>query len=66
MANDMMTLFRVIDDLTVLQKAAMPYTARRLQVLIDQYEADVEKVEKDRIREYDWENEEVKDLFNLN
>ena len=61
-----MTLFRVIDDLTVLQKAAMPYTARRLQVLIDQYEADVEKVEKDRIREYDWENEEVKDLFNLN
>ena len=63
MANDMMTLFRVIDDLTVLQKAAMPYTARRLQVLIDQYEADVEKVEKDRIREYDWENEEVKHLF---
>jgi len=63
MANDMMTLFRVIDDLTVLQKAAMPYTARRLQVLIDQYEADVEKAEKDRIQEYDWENEEVKHLF---
>jgi len=63
MANDMMTLFRVIDDLTVLQKAAMPYTARRLQVLIDQYEADVEKVEKDRIQEMDWENEEVKHLF---
>ena len=63
MANDMMTLFKVIDDLTVLQKSALPLQWERLQVLIDQYEADAEKSERDRIRDMDWENEEVKDLF---
>ena len=63
MANDMMTLFKVIDDLTVLQKSARPLQWERLQVLIDQYEADAEKSERDRIRDMDWENEEVKDLF---
>lgn len=63
MANDMMTLFKVIDDLTVLQKSALPLQWERLQVLIDQYEADAEKTERDRIRDMDWENEEVKDLF---
>ena len=63
MANDMMTLFKVIDDLTVLQKSALPLQWERLQVLIDQYEADAEKSERDRIRVMDWENEEVKDLF---
>jgi len=63
MANDMMTLFKVIDDLTVLQKSALPLQWERLQVLIDQYEADAEKSERDRIRDIDWENEEVKDLF---
>jgi hypothetical protein len=55
----MMTLFKVIDDLTVLQKSALPLQWERLQVLIDQYE----KSERDRIRDIDWENEEVKDLF---
>ena len=59
----MMTLFKVIDDLTVLQKSALPLQWERLQVLIDQYEADAEKTERDRIRDMDWENEEVKDLF---
>jgi hypothetical protein len=59
----MMTLFKVIDDLTVLQKSALPLQWERLQVLIDQYEADAEKSERDRIRDIDWENEEVKDLF---
>jgi hypothetical protein len=59
----MMTLFKVIDDLTVLQKSALPLQCERLQVLIDQYEADAEKSERDRIRDMDWENEEVKDLF---
>jgi hypothetical protein len=59
----MMTLFKVIDDLTVLQKSALPLQWERLQVLIDQYEADAEKSERDRIRDMDWENEEVKDLF---
>jgi len=63
MANDMMTLFKVIDDLTVLQKSALPLQWERLQVLINQYEADAEKSERDRIRDMDWENEEVKDLF---
>ena len=63
MANDMMTLFKVIDDLTVLQKSALPLQWERLQVLIDQYEADAEKSERDRIRDMDWENEEIKDLF---
>jgi len=63
MANDMMTLFKVIDDLTVLQKSALPLQWERLQVLIDQYEADAEKSERDRIRDMDWENEEVRDLF---
>ena len=58
-----MTLFKVIDDLTVLQKSALPLQWERLQVLIDQYEADAEKSERDRIRDMDWENEEVKDLF---
>ena len=59
----MMTLFKVIDDLTVLQKSALPLQWERLQVLINQYEADAEKSERDRIRDMDWENEEVKDLF---
>ena len=59
----MMTLFKVIDDLTVLQKSALPLQWERLQILIDQYEADAEKSERDRIRDMDWENEEVKDLF---
>ena len=59
----MLTLFKVIDDLTVLQKSALPLQWERLQVLIDQYEADAEKSERDRIRDMDWENEEVKDLF---
>ena len=63
MANDMMTLFKVIDDLTVLQKSALPLQWERLQVLINQYGADAEKSERDRIRDMDWENEEVKDLF---
>ena len=54
---------QVIDDLTVLQKSALPLQWERLQVLIDQYEADAEKSERDRIRDMDWENEEVKDLF---
>ena len=59
----MMTLFKVIDDLTVLQKSALPLQWERLQVLIDQYEADAEKSERDRIRDMDWENEEVKDFL---
>tara|TARA_R110000851_G_scaffold46355_3_gene112814 strand:+ start:4013 stop:4231 length:219 start_codon:yes stop_codon:yes gene_type:complete len=67
---DYQTLNEVINDLTVLQKAAMPYTARRLQALINKYQTIAETIEADMAREFsqgiDWENEEVKHLFESN
>ena len=66
---DYQTLQTVIEDLTVLQVSSLPLQWERLQGLINKYEAMAETIEADMAREFgqdiDWENEEVKDLFEI-
>ena len=60
---DYQTLQTVINDLDAIQSLEGVYR------LIEKYEAMAEAVEADMAREFgqdiDWENEEVKDLFEL-
>ena len=60
---DYQTLQTVINDLDAIQSLEGVYR------LIEKYEAMAETVEADMAREFgqdiDWENEEVKDLFEL-
>lgn len=67
---DYQTLNEVINDLTVLQKSSLPLQWNRLQVLINKYQTIAETIEADMAREFsqgiDWENEEVKHLFESN
>jgi hypothetical protein len=60
---DYQTLQTVINDLDAIQSLEGFYR------LIEKYEARAEAVEADMAREFgqdiDWENEEVKDLFEL-
>ena len=60
---DYQTLHEVINDLDAIQSLEGVYR------LIEKYEAMAEAVEADMAREFgqdiDWENEEVKDLFEM-
>ena len=63
MSMDYQTLQTVIEDLTAIKSIEGAYR------LIEKYEAMAETIEEDMSREFgqdiDWENEEVKDLFEL-
>ena len=60
---DYQTLQTVINDLDAIQSLEGVYR------LIEKYEAMAETIEEDMAREFgqdiDWENEEVKDLFEM-
>jgi hypothetical protein len=57
---DLQTLHEVINDLDAIQ------SIEGVLRLMEKYQAKMETIETDMIREMDWENEEVKDLFGLN
>ena len=63
MSMDYQTLQTVIEDLAAIKSIEGAYR------LIEKYEAMAETIEEDMSREFgqdiDWENEEVKDLFEL-
>ena len=56
---DLQTLHQVINDLDAIKSIEGVYR------LMDKYQAKMETIETDMVREMDWENEEVKDLFEL-
>ena len=56
---DLQTLHEVINDLDAIQ------SIEGVLRLMEKYQAKMETIETDMIREMDWENEEVKDLFEL-
>jgi hypothetical protein len=56
---DYQTLHEVINDLDAIQSLEGVYR------LMDKYQAKMETIETDMVREMDWENEEVKDLFEM-
>jgi len=56
---DYQTLMQVIDDLNAIR------TIEAMDDLIEKYENQACKVEADMVREMDWENEEVKHLFEM-
>ena len=56
---DLQTLHEVINDLDAIQ------SIEGVLRLMEKYQAKMETIETDMIREMDWENEEVKDLFEI-
>jgi len=56
---DYQTLHEVINDLDAIQSLEGVYR------LMDKYQAKMETIETDMVREMDWENEEVKHLFEM-
>ena len=56
---DYQTLHEVINDLDAIQ------SIEGVLRLMEKYQAKMETIETDMIREMDWENEEVKDLFEI-
>ena len=60
---DLQTLHEVINDLDAIQ------SIEGVLRLMEKYQAKLEAVEEDMVREFgqetDWENEEVKDLFEM-
>ena len=56
---DLQTLHQVINDLDAIKSIEGVYR------LMDKYQAKMETIETDMVREMDWENEEVKDLFEM-
>ena len=56
---DLQTLHQVINDLDAIK------TIEGVYRLMDKYQAKMETIETDMVREMDWENEEVKDLFEM-
>ena len=56
---DYQTLMQVIDDLNAIRTIEDRFD------LIEKYENQACKIEADMVREMDWENEEVKHLFEM-
>ena len=56
---DYQTLHEVINDLDAIQ------SIDGVLRLMEKYQAKMETIETDMVREMDWENEEVKDLFEM-
>ena len=56
---DLQTLHQVINDLDAIK------TIEGVYRLMDKYQAKMETIETDMVREMDWENEEVKHLFEM-
>ena len=56
---DLQTLHEVINDLDAIQ------SIDGVLRLMEKYQAKMETIETDLVREMDWENEEVKDLFEM-
>ena len=56
---DLQTLHEVINDLDAIQ------SIDGVLRLMEKYQAKMETIETDMVREMDWENEEVKDLFEM-
>ena len=55
-------LFEIVED---LQYAAQSKNRRIPSEMLAKWQARLQQAETDMVREMDWENEEVKDLFEM-